>query len=394
MLCRFSGLRKEREALSEIVDVLSAIETLRERGEKMALATVVASRGSTYRRPGARLLVAESGDLIGNISGGCLDNDIRREAKDVMAGKGARLIDFDLTADDEAVWGWGLGCNGALEVFVEPPDHAAEVIGALKLALQERRTIGLVTVLTSTVPGVEPGARLLVHPDGHTEGGLGDTGLDDVGVKEALKALETRKAGRHTLEVEGKGEAPAFIEPLEPPIRLLICGAGEDVIPLVRLAAAIGWETVLADDRQHLLNHDRFPEATRFVVLPDAADVVKESGVDRLTAAIVMSHNYLRDQDYLKALLGQEVFYIGMLGPKVRLRRLLPDLAKEGVYPSEEDERKIHGPAGLDVGAEGPEEIAWAVIAEIMAVRSGRNAGFLKHREGPTHPRETAAARV
>lgn len=374
--------------MSEIVDVLSAIETLRARGEKMALATVVASQGSTYRRPGARLLVAESGDLIGNISGGCLDNDIRREAKEVMAGKGARLIDFDLTADDEAVWGWGLGCNGALEVFVEPPEHAAEVIGALKKALEERRTIGLVTVLTATVPGVEPGARLLVHPDGRTEGSLGDTDLEALGAEAALEALKSRKAGRRTLDVNGKGEASAFIEPLEPPVRLLICGAGEDVIPLVRLAAAIGWETVLADDREQLLNHERFPEATQFVVLPNAADVVKEAGVDRLTASIVMSHNYVRDQDYLRALLGTDVIYIGMLGPKARLRRLLPDLAKEGIHPSEEDERKIHGPAGLDVGAEGPEEIAWAVIAEIMAVRSGRTAGFLKNREGPTHPRE------
>lgn len=333
-------------------------------------------------------MVAESGDLIGNISGGCLDNDIKREAKEVMAGKGARLIDFDLTADDEAVWGWGLGCNGALEVFVEPPDHAAEVIGALKLALEERRTIGLVTVLSSTLAGVDAGARLVVHPDGQTEGGLGDADLEELGKQAALKALETRKAGRQTLEVEGKGEASAFIEPLEPPIRLLICGAGEDVIPLVRLAAAIGWETVLADDREQLLNHERFPEATEFVLLPQAADLVKVAGVDRLTASIVMSHNYVRDQDYLQALLGTDVIYIGMLGPKARLRRLLPDLAKEGIHPSEEDERKIHGPAGLDVGAEGPEEIAWAVIAEIMAVRSGRNAGFLKHREGPTHPRE------
>lgn len=376
--------------MSEIVDVLSAIETLRARGEKMALATVVASRGSTYRRPGARLLVSESGDLIGNISGGCLDNDIKREAKEVMAGNGARLVDFDLTADDEAIWGWGLGCNGALEVFVEPPEHAAEVIGALKLALQERRTIGLVTVLSGTLPGVDPGARLVVHPDGHTEGGLGDSDLERVACDAALEALANRKAGRRTL-VTGTGEVSAFIEPLEPPIRLLICGAGEDVIPLVRLAAAIGWETVLADDREQLLNKERFPEATEFVVLPKAEDLVKEAGADRLTAAIVMSHNYVRDQDYLKALLGTDVLYIGMLGPKVRLRRLLPDLAKEGVHPSEEDERKIHGPAGLDVGAEGPEEIAWAVIAEIMAVRSGRNAGFLKYREGPTHPRETAS---
>lgn len=376
--------------MSEIVDVLSAIESLRAKGEKMALATVVSAKGSTYRRPGARLLVAESGDLIGNISGGCLDNDIKREASQVMAGEGARLVDFDLMADDEAIWGWGLGCNGALEVFVEPPDHAAEVVGALRAALDERRTVGLVTVLTATVPGVEPGARLLVHPDGGTESTLGHAELNALATQAALKALQSRRAGRQALHVDGHGDVSVFVEPLEPPIRLLICGAGEDVIPLVRLAAELGWETVLADDRENLLNHERFERANAFVVLPQADELVQEAEVDHLTAAIVMSHNYLRDQDYLKALLGTEVFYIGMLGPKARLRRLLPDLAKEGVHPSDEDAPKIHGPAGLDIGAEGPEEIAWAVIAEILAVRTGRNAGFLKHREGPTHPRESA----
>lgn len=320
-----------------------------------------------------------------------MDNDIKREAKEVMAGKGARLIDFDLTADDEALWGWGLGCNGALEVFVEPPDHAAEVIGALRLALEQRRSIGLVTVLTSTVPEVEAGARLLVHPDGSTEGGLGSSAANEAGVESALTALRERKAGRRTLNIRDSGEIEAFVEALDPPIRLLICGAGEDVIPLVRLAAAIGWEVVVADDRQNLLNLDRFPGASTFVHLPRAVELVDVAGVDNLTASIVMSHNYVRDQDYLRALLGQEVFYIGMLGPKARLRRLLPDLAKEGVHPSDEDREKIFGPAGLDVGAEGPEEIAWAVIAEIMAVRSGRSAGFLRNRQGPTHPREAAA---
>lgn len=376
--------------MSEIVDVLTAVEDVHARGEKMALATVVAARGSTYRRPGARLLVAESGDLIGNISGGCLDNDIRREAGQVMAGKGARLVEFDLTADDEAIWGWGLGCNGALEVFVEPGDHAFEVIGPLRSALEQRRSIALVTVLTSTVDGVEPGARLLVHPGGAREGGLGTPAADDAAGRLALEALADRKAWRKELAVD-RGEISAFVEALDPPTRLLICGAGEDVIPLVRLGAAIGWETVVADDRQNLLNHERFPGAGRFVHLPKALDLVSEAGVDELTAAIVMSHNYVRDQDYLQSLLGKPVFYVGMLGPKARLRRLLPDLAKLGVHPSAQDSAKIYGPAGLDVGAEGPEEIAWAVIAEIMAVRSGRGAGFLRDRQGPTHPREAAA---
>ena len=139
---------------SEITDVLEAIETLSERGEKMALATVVAVRGSTYRRPGARLLVRDSGELIGNISGGCIDGDVQELAKEVMGGGKARLVDFDLTADDEAVWGWGLGCNGAVELFVEPAEKAFEVAGDLRRAHEEEREVSVVTVIEATVDGV------------------------------------------------------------------------------------------------------------------------------------------------------------------------------------------------------------------------------------------------
>src|SRR6266705_6991634 len=127
----------------------------------MALATIVAVRGSTYRRPGARLLVPEEGAPIGNISGGCLEGDVADMARVVMEEGRARLAGWDLTADDDAVWGLGLGCNGAIEVFIEPADRAAEVAGALRMALDEERPICLVTVLESSVPGVDHGSRLL-----------------------------------------------------------------------------------------------------------------------------------------------------------------------------------------------------------------------------------------
>ena len=140
---------------SEISDVLEAIETLSERGEKMALATVVGVRGSTYRRPGARMLVRDGGELIGNISGGCIDGDVQELAKEIMGGGKARLVDFDLTADDEAVWGWGLGCNGAVELFVEPAEKAVEVTGALRQALEGSRP-SLIEVPVAEMPNPFP----------------------------------------------------------------------------------------------------------------------------------------------------------------------------------------------------------------------------------------------
>src|SRR6266545_2650193 len=186
--------------MSEISDVLGAIESLHARGERMALATIVAVRGSTYRRPGARLLVPEQGELIGNISGGCLENDVADVARIVMQEGMARVVSFDLTADDEAVWGWGLGCNGAIELFVEPGEKAAEVAGALRMALEDERPISMVTVLDSSIPGVDKGTRLLVRPDGSADTSLGDPALD-------AAAARLRRRPRRGVAGPGGGRA-------------------------------------------------------------------------------------------------------------------------------------------------------------------------------------------
>lgn len=376
--------------MSEISDVLSAIESLHERGEKMALATIVAVRGSTYRRPGARLLVPEEGDLIGNISGGCLENDVADVGRIVMQEGVARIVSFDLTADDEAVWGWGLGCNGAIELFVEPAEKAAEVAGALRMALEEERPISMITVLDSAVPGVEQGNRMLVRPDGSTEKSLGNAALDAAAGEVALELLASDRSEIRDLPGPS-GEARAFVEVLEPPLRLLICGAGHDAAPLVRAADGLGWRPVVVDDRGEFLNRDRFPEAADFVLLDRPEDVAKVAPVDERTFVVVMTHNFLRDKDYVRSLLASPVRFIAMLGPGARTQRLLTELREEGVAITDDDRARLHGPAGLDLGAEGPEEIAAAIVAEIVAVKRGREGGFLRNRPGPIHERHTPA---
>jgi len=376
--------------MSEISDVLASIESLHERGEKMALATIVAVRGSTYRRPGARLLVPEEGDLIGNISGGCLENDVADVGRIVMQEGVARIVSFDLTADDEAVWGWGLGCNGAIELFVEPAEKAAEVAGALRMALEEERPISMITVLDSSVPGVEQGDRMLVRPDGSTGKSLGDADLDDAGREAALDLLASDRSEIRDLP-GSSGEARAFVEVLEPPLRLLICGAGHDAAPLVRAAEGLGWRPIVVDDRGEFLNRDRFPEAADFVRLERPEDVAKVAPVDERTFVVVMTHNFLRDKDYVRSLLASPVRFIAMLGPGARTQRLLTELREEGVAITGDDRARLHGPAGLDLGAEGPEEIAAAIVAEIVAVKRGREGGFLRNRTGPIHERRAVA---
>jgi xanthine dehydrogenase accessory factor len=245
----------------------------------------------------------------------------------------------------------------------------------------------MVTVLDSEVEGIEQGDRMLVKPDGATERSLGDP---DVQVAAREAALDLLARERSEIRELAPG-VRAFVEVLEPPLRLLICGAGHDAAPLVRQAAALGWSPVVVDDRREFLNRERFPEAADFVLVERPDKMAEVAPVDGRTFVVVMTHNFLRDKDYLRSLLASPARFVAMLGPAVRSQRLLDELLEEGVEIGEHDRSRLRGPAGLDLGAEGPEEIAAAICAEIVAVKRERGAGFLKDRPGPIHERHAPA---
>jgi xanthine dehydrogenase accessory factor len=256
------------------------------------------------------------------------------------------------------------------------------------MALEEERPIAVVTALESEDEAVEPGARILIRPGADPEGTLGLPSVDAEAIAAANELLED---GRSEVRVFVHG-VRAFVEILEPPLRLLVCGAGHDAIPLVRAAAGIGWSPVVVDDRPAFLTTERFPEAAGFVHVEAPEHAAKEAGVDRRTCAVVMTHNFLKDKEYVRSLLDSDVAYLGMLGPGARTQRILMELADEGVEISDPDRDRVHGPAGLDLGGEGPEEIAQSIVAEIVAFKRGREGGFLKRRPGPIHDRPKPGA--
>jgi len=332
--------------VSELADLLDAAEALAARGEPMALATVVATRGSTYRRAGARLLVPAEAEPIGNISGGCLEGDVARIGREVLASGEPRLVEFDMTADDDAVWGYGLGCNGAIELFVEPTQGALESVAAL------RSGAGACLVIPLT------GANAGLHS-------LEADGAAAAALRDGTPRVE---------EVDGER---VFFEPLLLPFRLLICGAGHDAIPLVRQAVELGWRVAVVDVRRALLTPERFPGAE--FADPDPATAADALAPDERTAAILMSHNYLRDIAYLGSFLNASLAYLGVLGPRGRTEQMLAEIGRPEAIS------RLHAPAGLDIGAEGPEEVAHAIIAEILAVTRGRGGGPLRDRQGSIH---------
>jgi len=244
-------------------------------------------------------------------------------------------------------------------------------------------------VLDADVPGVEQGNRMLVKPDGVVERSLGEAALDTAARAAALDLLEAERSEVRTFP-GSSGQARAFVEVLEPPLRLLICGAGHDAAPLVEAAADLGWNPIVVDDRPEFLHRGRFPKATDFVLVERPDKVAEVAPVDARTHVVVMTHNFLRDKEYLRSLLASPARFLAMLGPAVRTERLLAELRDEGVDISEADRARIRGPAGLDLGAEGAEEIAAAIVAEIVAVKRGRGAGFLRDRRGPIHERHAA----
>jgi xanthine dehydrogenase accessory factor len=375
--------------VSEIREVLAAISDLASRNRPMALATIVATRGSTYRRAGARLLVPADGDPVGNLSGGCLEDDVARAGRDVMASGMTRLLTFDMTADGDEVWGYGLGCNGAIDVFVEPAAMAVETAATFRAAIEANRTAALATVIESPSPQLaSPGARMLVAADGETSGGISRE-LDAAARTAAHDAIAARRSQVAELPLPTGGVARLFVEVAIPPLRLVVCGAGHDAIPLVRQAAALGWRVVVADIRRAFLTTQRFPEATGFV---DATplEAAAAIGPDGRTAAVLMSHNYLRDGEYLRsfARAGIATFaYLGILGPRGRTAKLMAELEGEGIELTDADRSRIHAPAGLDLGAEEPEEVAASIVAEILAVERGHAGRPLRDTSGPIHGR-------
>ncbi len=366
--------------MSELDDVLAALESSAGRGA--ALATVVSVRGSTYRREGARLVVpAAGGETVGNISGGCLEGDVADTAREVLRTGRPVLLSFDLTADDEAVWGWGLGCNGAIDVLVEPATQAARFAAAMRTAKAERRPLALATV----VDGGPVGARVVVHGDGRREGSVGDPAADSEVAALAAEALAARRSRVRTLTSGWR----VFVEALSPPLRLVVCGAGHDAVPVVEFGARLGWRVEVVDDRRAMLTASRFPQAAR-LVWAEPGDAAAAVEADESTHVVVMSHNFLRDKAYLRSFLATDVPYLGMLGPRTRLERLLDELRRDGVDVDPGRLAGVFGPAGLDIGAEGPEEIAWAIVAEVLAVTNHAGAGLLRDRPGPIHRRERA----
>jgi xanthine dehydrogenase accessory factor len=313
---------------------MDAIERWRARGDRVALATVVATRRSAPRPVGSKLAVSERGELLGSVSGGCVESDVAVQAAEVIADGAARLLTYGI--DDEQAWSIGLPCGGEIDVFVERFD------GELR---------------------EEPGVTLTVL-DGERAGERRVVPLD---------AIE--RGPSRVLEVDGE---TVFADVTAPPPRLVVVGAADTAELLSRAAKALGWRTTVIDPRPALVTRERLPSPDELVTAwPD------ELEADSETAVVVLTHEERLDLPALRAALASPAFYVGAIGSRRTQEKRRARLLEAGI--NEEQLERLAGPAGLDLGAHTPAETAVSILAEVLAVREGRSGGRLVERSGPIH---------
>lgn len=358
-------------------------------GQRGALATVVYVKGSAYRHPGARMLVTAAGRSAGMISGGCLEDDVREHAQQVIASGEARVVTYDTTSPADIVFGLGLGCSGVVKVLVEPvcANDGSDLLTFLAVC-HDRRQTGRIATIFSPEKGpaaAQPGARLLRWPDGNVTASFDDPALRAKLIR-AMDDTTGRRAAIRQLPCAEGGRMGVLFETIAPPTSLLIFGAGDDAMPLAQLAKQIGWHVTVIDARPAYAKPARFPEADAMLCLtPDALANHPQVVLTPQTVAMIMTHSFARDKELLRTLLPRKLRYTGILGPRVRTQRLIDELATDGVTFSAEMLERLHGPAGLDINAETPEEIAISIIAEMRAVIGRRDGGSLRLRAGSIH---------
>jgi xanthine dehydrogenase accessory factor len=308
-----------------------------EQGNAAALVTLVRVEGSSYRRPGARLLVASDGDTVGAISGGCLEVEVAKKAR-WAARSGAIIERFSTVFDDTAEIPYGLGCGGTLDLLVEPVNtpEAAALLKAMRESLSGLRR----NVVTWLPENRQPLRRAVYDEPGTT-------------------LFESPGSSMHEV---------VFDEWLEPPQRLLLFGAGNDAQPMAQLASLLGWRTTVLDGRMQLALSERFPSAEAVIASSDLGSILPQ----REDAVVIMGHSYEQDRSWLTALLPHQPRYLGLLGSRHRSALLVSEAVAAVGWTLEQACQNLFAPVGLDLGGDGAEAIALATIAEIQACCQGK----------------------
>lgn len=330
--------------MKELTDLIQEIR--RRSGEPLALATVVATEGHAYRRPGARMLINAEGPLLGSVSGGCLEAEVCARARAVLVSGLPEVHEFDLRGDLDLIWGSGSGCEGLARILVEQIDPSAPWLSFIETCLQARQEGSLATVF-------EPG-----HAD----------------------------FGRHYCGNELPPNLPVdtLLERIVSPIQMWIFGAGAEASPLLAHAQILGWPVGIVDHRPLFARPERFPGAVA-VRAGHPKQTIPELSLDARSACLLLTHNFQKDLEALELLLPSRAGYVGLMGHRERGQNLLRALAERGSRPAASQLARLYTPVGLDLGLTSPEAIALSILAEIQAHFAQGSGLPLRDRLGALH---------
>lgn len=349
---------------------------------KAALATVVRVEGSSYRRTGARMLVMESGEWIGGISGGCLEGDALKKARLTMSQNKPTLITYDTSDDDPYQIGVGLGCNGIIDVLITPlnPENPNNAILQVKDLIGKRTPNAVVTILgmKNPIEGIQMGDVFRYDSDEKFAEVFPINEIKNQLTEDLNHCLKSGRSIPKNYTLADGNEIKIFLEILMPDIHLVVYGTNYDIYPMVRIAKELGWKVSVICNPQKV-------HASLFQIADEVLPKDTNPVIDSYTAVVLMSHDYENDYANLLKLLKTEVSYIGMLGPAKRNKKMYDRMNEEGISISETDLNRIHNPIGLDIGATTPEEIAVSIAAEIRSHFAGREGTSLKYRGKPIH---------
>jgi xanthine dehydrogenase accessory factor len=349
-----------------MAEFFQQLDQLRGINQRVALATLVHTEGTSPRKEGAKMWVGEGGQMLGSVTiGGCVDAQVIEHAEDVLVTRTPRLIELPL--GDEEAWEIGLSCAGTIEVFLEPLDTEHLQPSALYATLKLHLATGGAGALLTRLDGAAAGAKLLLLDNRIRLGTLGSPGLDEAATQMARSQI-TQGTSRTVSFSLPEASARVFIEVHSPPATLVIVGAGHVAMPLVRMAHTVGLRTLVVDSRPRFATPERFPEADAlFVGIP--SEIVQTLSLTPSTAVILVAHDYKFDLPILRHVLASSVGYIGMLGSRQRGQAILKLLQEDGV--SDAALQRVRVPIGLDLGSRSVPEIALAILAEIVSVRYG-----------------------
>lgn len=376
---------KEQKAIVE------AFKKVDLNNRKAALATVVKVRGSSYRSPGARMLITDDGHWTGSISGGCLEGDALRKARQVMTDKKPLTVTYDTSEESNQNLGIGLGCNGIIDVLIEPVNPADEKnpVKLFEKLIFLKEPVALATIFSSSSMN---GQKLFITSNNEVHSVFPDEGLNQTVSRDLEGLFISKRSEAKQYEISGE-TIDIFIELIQPSISLMIFGGGFDARPVSQIAKSLGWDVEVTDECVAHIAPIFFPSADK-LTLCHRDFIDRDFMITPYTACVLMSHNYEYDRDVLRKILKSDAPYIGILGPRKRFDKMLLEFKKEGTKLSDDDFHRIHSPIGLDIGAETPDEIAISIMAEIQAKFANRHGGFLKYRNAPIHPRDSKSDQV